>query len=157
MVRIPVFGWGGGETARWSFRPIDDSYFTIGLSECDMNTSSSLWLLAFTNKHTFLCMLTTRTTPGEPLCRVSVSATYLEFSVRGHSVLCLCHFPSDMFCAGLNSAQALFRAILLCHFPIDMFRARLNSAHALFCAIPRAKLCTSNVPRYSSRERYILL
>ena len=104
-------GCGGGEAARWSFRPIDDSHFTIGLSECEINTSSSLWLLAFTNKPTFLCMLTTRTTPGEPLCRVSVFATYLKFSVRGHSVLCLCHFPSDMFCARLNSAQALFRAI----------------------------------------------
>ena len=79
----------------------------------------------------------------------------LKFSVRGHSVLCLCHFPSDMFCAGLNSAQALFRAILLCHFPSDMFRARLNSAQALFRAIPRAKLCTSNVPRYSLRELYL--
>ena len=79
----------------------------------------------------------------------------LKFSVRGHSVLCLCHFLSDMFCAVLNSAQALFRAILLCHFPSDMFRARLNSAQALFRAIPRAKLCTSNVPRYSSRELYL--
>ena len=58
------------------FRPIDNTYFVIGLSECEINTSSSLWLLAFTNKPTFLCMLTTRTTPGEPLCRVSVSATY---------------------------------------------------------------------------------
>ena len=46
-------GCGGGEAARWSFRPIDDSYFTIGLSESDMNRSSSLWLLAFTNKTHF--------------------------------------------------------------------------------------------------------
>ena len=79
----------------------------------------------------------------------------LKFSVRGHSVLCLCHFLSDMFCAVLNSAQALFRAILLCHFPSDTFRARLNSAQALFRAIPRAKLCTSNVLRYSLRELYL--
>ena len=46
-------GCGGGEAARWSFRPIDYSYFTIGLSECDMNRPSSLWLLAFTNKTHF--------------------------------------------------------------------------------------------------------
>jgi len=131
-------GCGGGEAARWSFRPIDDSYFTIGLSECDMNRSSSLWLLAFTNKTHFLCMLTTRTTPGEPLCRVYSVCDILKFSVRGHSVLCLCHFLSDMFCAVLNSAQALFRAILLCHFPSDTFNARLNSAQVMFRAIPRA-------------------
>ena len=99
-------------------------------------------------------MLTTRTTPGEPLCRVYSVRDILKFSVRGHSVLCLCHFLSDMFCAVLNSAQALFRAILLCHFLSDTLRARLNSAQALFRAFPCAKLCTSNVPRYSSRELY---
>ena len=102
-------------------------------------------------------MLTTRTTPGEPLCRVYSIRDTLKFSVRGHSVLCLCHFLSDMFCAVLNSTQALFRAIVLCHFLSDTFRARLNSAQALFRAIPCARLCISNVPRYSSRKRYVSL
>jgi len=52
-VQIPIIAAEEEEAARWSFRPIDYSYFTIGLSECDMNRPSSLWLLAFTNKTHF--------------------------------------------------------------------------------------------------------
>jgi len=52
-VRIPIIAAEEEEAAWWSFRPIYYSYFTIGLSECDMNRPSSLWLLAFTNKTHF--------------------------------------------------------------------------------------------------------
>jgi len=132
-------GCGGGEAARWSFRPIDYSYFTIGLSECDMNRPSSLWLLAFTNKTHFTVRAHHENNSWwASMSRFSVR-DILKFSVRGHSVLCLCHFLSDMFCAVLNSAQALFRAIL---------SMSLSQWH-----VPcKTKLCTSTVLRYSSRE-----